>query len=85
VPASLVKLSVSLNEIDVDELTQIIHASRANTIGRRLVEKLKNEVPRQMYKVAVQAKLGSKVIAREDIKPYRKDVTQHLVSFDYIK
>lgn len=63
------------------ELTQIVHASRAQFIGRRLVEKLKIEVPRQLYKVSVQAKIGSRVLASETIKPFRKDVTADLVSF----
>jgi translation elongation factor EF-4 len=80
VASNLVKLSFSLNNTDVDELTQIVHASRSQSIARRLVEKLKMNVPRQLYKVAVQAKLGSKIIASETIKPYRTDVTQHLVS-----
>lgn len=68
-----------MNDVDVEELTQIVHTTRAQYIGRRLVEKLKIEVPRQLYKVAVQAKLGSRVIASETIKPFRTDVTQHLV------
>ena len=80
VASNLVKLTFSLNNVDVEELTQIVHVTKSQSIARRIVEKLKNNVPRQLYKVAVQAKLGSKVIASETIKPYRTDVTQHIVS-----
>ena len=81
VPSELVKLTVSLNEIEVDELTQIIHSSRAQTVGRCLVEKLQTEIPKQLFRVAIQAKVGSKVIARETLKPIKRDVVQHVVIY----
>ncbi len=68
-------MTVSLNDDDIDELTQIVHTTRVNQIARRLVEKLKQEVPRELFKIAVQAKVGARVIARETIPAFRKDVT----------
>jgi translation elongation factor EF-4 len=73
--SNLVKLTVSLNDDNIDELTQIVHASRVQQIARRFVEKLKEEVPRELYKIAIQAKVGSRVLARETVPAYRKDVT----------
>lgn len=73
-------MAVLLNGVAVDELSIIIHVSRVQTIGRRLVLKLKDIIPRQMIQIAIQAVVGGKVIARETLKAYRKDVTAKLVS-----
>jgi GTP-binding protein LepA len=82
--SSLFKLTISLNDVEIEELTQIVHADRAAQIGRQLVEKLKEEVPRELFKIAVQAKVNSKILARETIPAYRKDVTAKLVFLNVI-
>lgn len=64
----------------VDELSNIVHVTKAKTIGKQMVFKLKDIIPRQMVHIAVQATVNGKVMARENIKPYRKDVTAKLVS-----
>lgn len=73
------QLTVLLNGSPVEELSHIIHVSKAQTFGRRLCLKLKDIIPRQMVQIAVQAVVNGKVVARETIKAYRKDVTAKLV------
>lgn len=73
--ADLVKLSILVNEEPVDALSIITHKSRSEGRGRELCEKLKDEIPRQMFKIAIQAAIGGKIIARETISAFRKDVT----------
>jgi len=74
-PSDLVKLTICLNDIEVEELTQIVNKSRVNQISRKLVEKLRDEVPQKQFIIAIQAKVGGRIIARETIKALRKDVT----------
>jgi GTP-binding protein LepA len=74
-PNQLVRLDLLINGDPVDALSTIVHKERAYQLGRQLAEKLKQIVPRQQYEVAIQAAIGSRVIARETVKAMRKDVT----------
>jgi GTP-binding protein LepA len=72
---NLVKMSILVNGEEVDALAMIVHKARAEQRGRALCERLKDLIPRQLFKIAVQAALGGKVIARETVGAMRKDVT----------
>ena len=74
VPSELVKLDIMINKETVDALTFIVHAESAYERGRRMCEKLKEEIPRQLFEIPIQAAIGSKIIARETVKAMRKDV-----------
>lgn len=72
--SALTKLTILVNGDPVDALSLILHKSRAESRGRALCEKLKDLIPRQMFKIAIQASIGTRIIARETINPYMKDV-----------
>ncbi|XP_065568704.1 translation factor GUF1 homolog, mitochondrial-like isoform X2 [Artemia franciscana] len=80
--SNLVKLNLLLNGVLVEELSSIVHLSKAQSFGRQLCQKLKEVIPRQQFVVAIQASIGGKVVARETLPALRKDVTAKLYGGD---
>lgn len=74
-PSRLAKLDILLNGEPVDALSTLAYVDNAVTLGRRMCEKLKDLIPRQQFDIAIQAAIGSKIVARETVKQVRKDVT----------
>lgn len=74
IPSKLVKLDILINKEEIDALSFILHADTAYERGRKMCEKLKKEIPRQLFEIPIQAAIGSKIIARETVKAMRKDV-----------
>jgi GTP-binding protein LepA len=73
--SDICKMDILLNNDKVDALSALIHRSRAHDFGRKLCEKLKELLPRQQFQIAIQAAIGAKIVARENISALRKDVT----------
>jgi GTP-binding protein LepA len=74
-PAELVKLDVRINGDVVDAMSMIVHRDKAYYRGRELVQRMRQLIPRQLFEVVIQAAIGSRIIARESVKPLRKNVT----------
>ncbi|MGB8959059.1 MAG: translation elongation factor 4 [Candidatus Aminicenantales bacterium] len=81
----LVKLDILINGDAVDALSLIVHEDKVVAIGRGLVERMRKVIPRQQYEVALQAAIGKRIIARETVKPFRKDVLAKLYGGDYTR
>jgi GTP-binding protein LepA len=81
----LVKLDILINGDPVDALSLIVHEDKAQSIGRGLVERMRKVIPRQQYEVALQAAVGKRIIARETVKAFRKDVLAKLYGGDYTR
>jgi len=84
-PGPLVKLDILVNGEPVDALSLIVHEDKATPMGRALVERMRRVIPRQQYEVALQAAIGKRIVARETVKPFRKDVLAKLYGGDYTR
>jgi GTP-binding protein LepA len=73
-PGDMVRLDILIAGEPVDALSLIVHKDKAYPVGRALVERLRKQIPRQMYEVAIQAAVGSRIVARETVRALRKDV-----------
>lgn len=83
--APLVKLDILVNKEEVDALSLIIHKDKVNQVGRALVERMRRVIPRQQFEVSLQAAVGKRIVARETVKPFRKDVLAKLYGGDYTR
>ena len=81
-PSDITKIDILLNGEKVDALNFMVHKSKADYKAREIVKSLREVIPRQMYDVAIQGAIGSKILARETVKAYRKDVTAKLYGGD---
>jgi len=80
--ADLVKVDILLQGEPVDAFSSIVHREKSETYGRQMAEKLKELIPRQQYDVPIQAAIGGRILARETVKAFRKDVTAGLYGGD---
>ena len=80
--SDLVKIDILVNKVAVDALSLIVHRNNAEARGRRLITKLQKAIPRHQFEIPLQVAIGGKIIARETIKGFRKDVTQKLYGGD---
>ncbi|XP_043679445.1 translation factor GUF1 homolog, mitochondrial isoform X2 [Vespula pensylvanica] len=80
--SEIVKLNILLNGNIVEELSTIVHCTKAKEVGKRMCNKLLDIIPRQLFEISIQAAVGSKILARETLKAYRKDVTAKLYGGD---
>ncbi|KAK2580608.1 hypothetical protein KPH14_007724 [Odynerus spinipes] len=81
-PSEIVKLNILLNGKLVEELSTIVHCTKAREVGRKMCTKLLDIIPRQLFEISIQAAVGSKILARENLKAYKKDVTAKLYGGD---
>lgn len=80
--SDLVKIDILVNKTPVDALSLIVHRSKAESRGRKLIVRLRKTIPRHQFEIPLQVAIGGKIIARESIKPFRKDVTAKLYGGD---
>ncbi|MBN1272453.1 MAG: elongation factor 4 [Candidatus Aminicenantes bacterium] len=83
--AHLVKLDILINRQAVDALSVIVHQDKAHRLGKMLVNRMKNVIPRQQFEVSLQAAIGKRILARETVSAYRKDVLAKLYGGDYTR
>lgn len=80
--SNLVKLQLLVNKVPVDAVARVVHTSQAERLGRQWVTKFREHVDRQMFEIVIQAAAGNRIVARETIKPFRKDVLAKLHASD---
>ena len=80
--SQIVKLQLLVNKVPVDAVARVVHVSQTDRLGRQWVEKFKEHVDRQMFEVVIQAAVGRRIVARETLKPFRKDVLAKLHASD---